>query len=179
MCSSGDCVSYLSWSGDSCPQSGYELDFNMKPFSALQIWMKLSEQSLLLVSEAISIFLAFSLSKFILIHLFCHLKDASEFCLLPSVNEFFLLSRRLILAFEHFSFKQVQNRLLAGILSLPTSMTVLFRYKTRELKLTILGRFSCGIPDGSLWLINLEVCLIVSRYVGTFFPNYWKRHAMM
>lgn len=107
-----------------------------------------------------------------------HLKDASEFCLSPSVNEFFLLSRRLILAFERFSFKQVQNRLLAGILSLPTSMTVVFRYKTRELKLTILGHFSGRIPAASLWLINLKVWLIVSRYVGNFLPSYWKQHAV-
>lgn len=97
------------------------------------------------------------------------MKDASEFCLSPSVNEFFLLSRRLILAFEHFSFKQIQNRFLAGILSLPSSMTVLFRDKTRELKLAILGHFSCRITDGILWLINSEVWLMVSRYVELFF----------
>lgn len=45
MYSKRDCVSRLSRSGDGCPQSGYDLDFNMKPFSALQISMKLWEQS--------------------------------------------------------------------------------------------------------------------------------------
>lgn len=127
--------------------------------------MKLLEQSLVLVSEAINIFLAFSPPKSILIHLLCHFSwKMPQSCLSPSVNEFFLLSRRLILAFEHFAFKQVQNRLLAGILSLPSSTTVLFRYKTRELKLAILGRFSFRISDGILWFINAEVWLMVSRY---------------